>query len=145
APGRLTVEVHAQGFDTRLSLYDNAGNLLTQSNGQAPANRADLIDQHVEGSTYFLKVEGLGNGTGSYDLVNTFTLTSSPFQPIPVGFRSGALVTGDFNGDGWTDLATANSQSSDVTVLLGQGDGTFQNAGSVPVGNGPYGLVAGDF
>ena len=38
-------------------------------------------------------------------------------------------MTGDFNGDGQLDLAVANQGSSDVTVLLGNGDGTFTDAG----------------
>ena len=42
------------------------------------------------------------------------------------GDRPNALVAGDFNGDGRTDLAVANYGSNDVSVLLGNGDGTFQ-------------------
>ena len=36
-------------------------------------------------------------------------------------------MAGDFTGDGRTDLAVANYGSNDVSVLLGNGDGTFQN------------------
>ena len=36
-------------------------------------------------------------------------------------------MAGDFNGDGRTDLAVANRGSNEVSVLLGNGDGTFQN------------------
>ncbi len=36
-----------------------------------------------------------------------------------------SVTTGDFDGDGFTDLATANLISDDVSVLLGNGDGTF--------------------
>ena len=35
-------------------------------------------------------------------------------------------MAGDFTGDGRTDLAVANDGSNDVSVLLGNGDGTFQ-------------------
>ena len=35
------------------------------------------------------------------------------------------MTTGDFNGDGITDLATANYFDHDVSVLLGLGDGNF--------------------
>ena len=56
-----------------------------------------------------------------------------------------AIVAGDFTGDGHTDLAVANELDDDVSVLLGNGDGTFQNQVTYPVGTDPIALVAGDF
>ena len=56
-----------------------------------------------------------------------------------------ALVAGDFNGDGRTDLAVANIGSNDVSVLLGNGDGTFQDQVRYAAGDEPFALVAGDF
>ena len=41
-----------------------------------------------------------------------------------VGTRPGAVATGDFNGDGILDLAVANTGSNDVSILLGNTDGT---------------------
>ena len=62
------------------------------------------------------------------------------------------LVTGDFNGDGRLDLAAANYLSSDdysfaqsLTVILGIGNGQFQEQPMVPLSNPVRGLVAGDF
>ena len=54
-------------------------------------------------------------------------------------------MTGDFNGDGRTDLAVANSGDNDVSILLGNGDGTFQPQVTYAVGSDPVALVAGDF
>ena len=34
-------------------------------------------------------------------------------------------VVGDFNGDGKPDLATANAGGNTVSILQGNGDGTF--------------------
>src|SRR5262249_21581996 len=49
------------------------------------------------------------------------------------------------NGDGQLDLAAVNSDSNDVSVLLGHGDGTFAAPLSFPVGfDFPSSLVAGD-
>ena len=62
-----------------------------------------------------------------------------------MGNGPGALVAGDFTGDGRTDLAVANFYANDVSVLLGNGDGTFQNQMTVPGGDGPSAIVAGDF
>ena len=55
------------------------------------------------------------------------------------------LVTRDFTGDGRPDLAVANNYSNDVSVLLGNGDGTFQPQVRFTAGDEPYSLVTGDF
>ncbi len=73
------------------------------------------------------------------------TPASNPFQAIPVGVNPSAIVAGDFNGDGRTDLAVANRTDGDVSVLLGNGDGTFQPPVQYPVGSDPDAIVAGDF
>src|SRR5260370_37461284 len=39
-----------------------------------------------------------------------------------------SVAVGDFNRDGVQDLAVANHNSSNVSVLLGNGDGSFQAA-----------------
>ncbi len=81
----------------------------------------------------------LGNGDG--------TFTQSTGSPIPLVDTTSLAVTADFNGDGNPDLAVTNEEENTVTILLGNGDGTFaQPSGSpVPAGNEPYSLAAGDF
>jgi hypothetical protein len=67
----------------------------------------------------------------------------------PLAFDAGTLpwsvAVGDFNGDGKPDLAVANLYSNNVSVLLGQGDGTFQSAVNYPTGNTPAAVAVGDF
>ena len=55
------------------------------------------------------------------------------------------MVVGDFNGDGHADLAVANVKDNSVSVLLGNGDGTFRPASRFATGVGPSGLAIGDF
>ena len=62
----------------------------------------------------------------------------------PAGSAPEAVVTGDFNGDGKLDLATAGNNGS-VSVLLGNGDGTFQAAKTSSVSYGTLSLAVGDF
>ena len=50
----------------------------------------------------------LGNGDGTFQNQVTYAVGTGP----------DALVAGDFNGDGRTDLAAANDGSNDVSVLL---------------------------
>jgi tetratricopeptide (TPR) repeat protein len=57
----------------------------------------------------------LGKGGGTFEsAVNYMT-----------GLSPDGVAVGDFNGDGILDLAVANSGSNNVSVLLGNGDGTF--------------------
>lgn len=71
-------------------------------------------------------------------------LTYTPTPSNPVGRAPQAIATGDFNGDGRWDLATVNGTSDDVSVLLGNGNGTFRSAVSFGVGKIPLALVAED-
>ena len=54
-----------------------------------------------------------------------------------MGANPSAIVAGDFTGDGQLDLAVANSGDNTVSVLLGNGDGTFQAPGHLRRGVGP--------
>ena len=55
------------------------------------------------------------------------------------------MAVGDFNGDGKADLAVANASSNNVSVLLGNGNGTFQAAVNYAAGTGPSSVAVGDF
>ena len=84
----------------------------------------------------------LGNGDGTFQ--NALTYPSS-------GLYTYAVAVGDFNGDSKTDLVLADDyntsySSGGASVLLGNGDGTFQNAVSYPSGGyGSYSVIVGDF
>ena len=71
----------------------------------------------------------------------------TPGQTITVGTSPRKLVARDFDGDGRTDLAVTNLGSNNVSLELGQGNGTFAAAPGSPfaVGNAPIGIAAGDF
>jgi hypothetical protein len=63
------------------------------------------------------------------------------------GTSGQAIVAGDFTGAGKLDLAVANNPNGPgtVSVLLGNGDGTFQKAQAYAVGTNPFSLAVGDF
>jgi hypothetical protein len=45
--------------------------------------------------------------------------------PLPVGFETNAVVTGDFDRDGWLDLAFTDRSSGRVRVFRNAGQGNF--------------------
>jgi FG-GAP-like repeat/HYDIN/CFA65/VesB-like, Ig-like domain/FG-GAP repeat len=57
----------------------------------------------------------------------------------------GSVVVADFNGDGRPDLAVTNSQSTQISILLGSADGGFVAGGTYATGANPTALVAADF
>jgi uncharacterized repeat protein (TIGR01451 family) len=70
---------------------------------------------------------------------------STPSSSVSVGTSPEGIATADFNADGKIDLAVANSGSSTVSILLGNGDGTFTAQAPVAAGTAPVWLVTGDF
>ena len=81
----------------------------------------------------------LGHGDG--------TFSPATGSPISVGNFPEAVRIGDFNNDGLLDLAVANSEDNTVSILLGNGNGTFTAASGspVPVGAFPFYLAVADF
>ena len=144
ADGPLLAIVHPQGFSARLMMLDSQGRVLVQSDGLSPSDPDSVIYQDLTPGHYSLVVESTG-GAGTYTLTTTLKPPSAPFQPIPAGDAPAAILAGDFTGNGHTDLAVANYGSDDVSILLGNGDGTFQNPVTYAVGSAPTALVAGDF
>ena len=61
------------------------------------------------------------------------------------GRGPGSATVGDFNGDGKPDLVTANEFPDNVSVLPGNGDGTFQAALNTGTFVDPVALAVGDF
>jgi hypothetical protein len=70
------------------------------------------------------------------------TLSFGPSRAFAAGSGPTSLVSADFNGDGTADLAVANFDSSDVSILLGKGDGTFTGTvNNYGTGSGPRSIT----
>ncbi len=63
----------------------------------------------------------------------------------PTGQLPKSVVVQDFNNDQIADLATANQNGKNVSVLLGNPDGTFGPTNSFAVGSGASEIASGDF
>ncbi|CAF4804802.1 unnamed protein product, partial [Rotaria socialis] len=56
-----------------------------------------------------------------------------------------SVAVGDFNNDTQLDIVAANVGSSTVSVLLGYGNGSFQNQMTFSTGSAPQSVAVGDF
>ena len=93
-----------------------------------------------EGGDTISIVRGVGNG--SFEPQVTYATGDGPAE----------IALGDFNHDGYLDVAVVNSGenasgqlANSVSILLGNGDGTFQTHLDYPTGQMPVSVAVGDF
>ncbi len=80
----------------------------------------------------------LGNGDGTFQ-------PPSAEDTFTVGHGPSDLAVADLTGDGIPDLIVTNRYDNTVSVLLGNGDGTFQPARTFAAGAGPVTVAVADF
>ncbi len=95
----------------------------------------DLVATSVVGATLSIL---FGNGDGTFQPSVDSSLSPSA---VPSG-----VAVADVNGDPHADIVTANAASADVSVVLSNGDGTFQapvaySVGSVVPNEGPVSVA----
>ena len=145
------------------SFFSTVSILLNQSPAQADGNfTAPSTSPEGAGSRPESTAVGDFNRDGKQDLatVNYFSddvsillgdgsgdFAAATASPKGVGDGPESVAVGDFNRDGKQDLATANFNSNDVTILLGDGAGDFTASVTSPegVGSRPNSVAVGDF
>ena len=138
--------VIANTSDSSLSIFLNDGRRnFTQATGSPFfANRypndiaiadfnndgnSDLCVANTEAT--FLSVFS-GNGKGQFQQIK-----NSPFSVHSKPHTHG-IAAADFNGDGYTDLATDDWAENKIVIIFGDGKGNFGNEAFFTVGNRPY-------
>ena len=91
-----------------------------------------------------LALAGLAGTIGTSQAAGTAPLLAAPFLSFDVGRWPTSVAVGDVNGDGKPDLVAANNSSFTVSVLLGNGDGTFGQRSDYATGWGPSSVAIGD-
>ncbi|MEA5576630.1 FG-GAP-like repeat-containing protein [Anabaena sp. UHCC 0451] len=82
-------------------------------------------------------------GTGT-DLLSGAPIFDPTETSFAVGAQPRSVKIVDINGDGDLDLVVANSADDNISVLLGNGDGTFGAATNYDVGNGSRAVAVAD-
>src|SRR5262249_41800539 len=125
------------GDGTFQSIQNYNVTLSTNSMAIGDFNRDGILDIAAYHSNAALTAL-LGNGDGTFN---------EGIYSTPDGAAGQAylLISGDFNGDGKTDVAAARGNYGFINVLGSNGDGTFTSIGGASVGDDPRSLVSGDF
>ena len=137
----FTLTVNGTGFISGATVNWNGSarttNFVSSSQLTATINAADI----ATAGTAAVTVSNPSSGTSNvvyFPVASPLNPASSVFfgnapgSPIGVGYYPVSVAVGDFNGDGKPDLAVANYGNYYVTILLGNGDGTFTAAAYLP-------------
>jgi uncharacterized repeat protein (TIGR01451 family) len=144
--GDNTTSTGTLGFDKNAP-FSFASNLQT-GNGPSAVATADLngdgnLDLVVANATDNSVQIFLGNGDGTVQAPVTYSLGTTSLTGKTVPNSPTALAIKDL-GNGELDIVTANSNTNTVSVLLGNGDGTFQTPTTLTAGTNPSAIALAD-
>ena len=147
--GALDVALVGQIGGVTVLLNDGAGN-LTMDNTFTTGNLPRAVvaaDFNGDGKMDLATANGgffgspatasilLGDGKGGF----------APNVEVPTGVQGRAITAGDFNGDGYPDLAVANLGDDTTSILLNNGHGVFSPGSTLATVGSPEGITTGDF
>lgn len=99
--------------------------------------------------TASITAQNPGNRVSNTVFLQVIAPSSLSGVPATTSYTAGSVlqrvVAGDFNGDNKLDIAASDARLGTVSILLGNGDGTFAAAAPYPAGTSPLGIVVGDF
>jgi Ca2+-binding RTX toxin-like protein len=87
---------------------------------------------------------GLGRNPGNLGQPTSFDFTKTP-DGFPVGTEPRAVAIADIDGDGFLDILVANSGDDNISLLLGDGTGSFGAATNYAAADGSRTLAVADF
>ncbi len=84
-------------------------------------------------------------GLAGFSVSQAQAVSFGPATAFPAGNSPQFVTNADLNGDGKLDLVVSNCASDSLSVLLGNGSGSFASQTSVIIGPCPVGVAIGDF
>ena len=124
-------------FQTQRAFATGAGAFSVAVADVNGDGKPDLIVSNSSASSVSVL---LGNGDGTFQTQRSFA----------TGYIAGSVAVADINGDGKPDLVVVNyglsylTPGNTVSVLLGNGDGTFQSQVTYETGQNPQAIAIAD-
>ena len=132
----------AANFSDMLSLVRHGRRILLRAGDNRPATFF-VGERFPVSLAQFSPSLGTGGGVS----IPGVTTTSLPITNYPTGNGPDFVTTTDLNADNFPDLVVANFSDNTLSILLGNGDGTFKGPLSPPpaTGKGPVSVATGTF
>jgi len=150
----FTLTVSGNGFVSGSVVHWNgsarATNFVSNSMLTASILATDIASLNTASLTVVNPAPGCGTSNVAYFEITKPTSWVALISPGVLPSDGVSVAVGDFNGDGKLDLAVANISLGNpgpisVSVLLGNGDGTFQPAVNYSAGSYPSSVTVADF
>jgi hypothetical protein len=146
----FTLTVNGSGFVKGAVIYWNTSALKTTFVSDTEVTAAVSSSDVKAATTISVTVVNPAPGGGASNvafLQVTESSTAAAFSgsTAAAGDNPLSVNSADFNGDGNQDLAVANYLDNTVSVLLGNGNGSFQSQVTYTTGTGPVNVSAADF
>jgi hypothetical protein len=126
---------------------DRTTTFVTTRELRASIGAADVAASGTARVSVFTPAPG-GGGSTTLPLVIHSPASSVSFTRATLAAPSGGqpifVAAADLNGDGHADLVTANTAADNVSVFLGNGNGTFSARADYPAGDSPRSIHVAD-
>ena len=151
APGSVafTLTVNGTGFVSGATVNWNGNarttTFVSSSRLTATINAADVATAGTASVTVSNPAPGGGvSNVAHFQIVKSGYTVAFGKLDYATDITPQDVAAGDFNGDGIVDLAVATGNNS-ISVLLGEGDGTFPTHVEYPAPGHPSSVLVGDF
>jgi FG-GAP-like repeat/HYDIN/CFA65/VesB-like, Ig-like domain/FG-GAP repeat len=147
----FTLAVNGTGFVSGSVVMWNGSARTTTFVSRSQVKASILATDIATVGTAAVTISNPGPGGGVSNVVffqvtNAAASVALTYSSFSASLGARTAVAADFNGDGEPDLAVCHGSSgATISILLGNGDGTFQSPVNYPSGTDTTHLTVGDF